>query len=103
MHQHGLGTAQPLDHAYPRISAFDGVLLHIRSIGVQNLADAQGPDEILGLPPHYTALPYQGLEQFQGLRQIAAVHQPAGFFKGCRTARPKGVIFPVGHSGMGAE
>ena len=45
----------------------------------------------------------QGLEQFQGLRQTAAIHQPARFFKGCRTARPEGVILPVGQSGLGAE
>ena len=103
MNHHGLGATQLPDHAYPGISLPHGIFFHVRPIGIQQLADAQPPDEFLRLFPHHAALFRQGLQQFQSFRQAAAVHQAAGLCKGLRTARPEGIIFSVRQNSLGTE
>ena len=103
MHQHVLGTFQLPDHAYPGIPPPDSVFLHVRTVGVQQLADAQAADEILRLAPHHASLLRQGLEQFQSLGQRAAVHQAARLRQGFRAARPEGIVLSVRQNSLGAE
>ena len=103
VNHHGLRATQFSDHAYPGISLPHGIFLHIRPIGIQQLADAQPPDEFLRLFPHHAALFRQRLQQFQSFRQAAAVHQAAGLCKGLRTARPEGIIFSVRQNSLGTE
>ncbi len=76
VNHHGLRATQFSDHAYPGISLPHGIFLHIRPIGIQQLADAQPPDEFLRLFPHHAALFRQRLQQFQSFS--AGCRGPSG-------------------------